>query len=970
MNLKQIGLTALALALVFTGAVLAQGVQTGTVEGKVRLEDGAAVPGVTVTATSPAMQGQRTAYTGESGNWVIRNLPPGQYELTFELEGMATVKSAVTVSLGQIAEASITMGVETQEETIVVTSELPTALADSQVSTVFTDETVNALPIGRTPAAIAALAPGLTTNTPNGGQVTISGGFAYDNVFLIDGVDANDNLFGTSNPVFIEDAIADTQVLTSGISAEYGRFSGGVVNVITKSGGNEFSGSVRVNYTNDDWREKTPLEEENNTELIDEVSHFDSATFGGYVLKDKLWFFLAGREVSSTGQSQLRATGLPRITSNEEERREYKLTGNFQDKHQLQGQFTDRENVGSRPSFSFSATPDTVRVRKDPNELKVARYSGIFSPSVFGELQYSEKIFTFLNTHVFTELNDSPLFSIGANGSPFIHYNRPYFDGSDPEDRANEQLAANVSFFLDSATTGSHDLKIGYEDFTSFRTGGNSQSSTDYVYYADPLLDANGDFVFVGGDSLIPTFVPGVNYYAQWLPERGARIDIATQSFFVNDRWNLNDNWSFNIGFRYEDVSSDATGGIVTVDTDAFVPRLGATYDLRGDGKYRFDATYSEYAGKYSESQFANNTTVGNPRGIFAVYVGPEGQGIDFAPGFDPDNYLIFGANDGTQNVFTDPNISSPTVDEFTLSAGMELGRGGFVKAVFTDRSYSDFVEDFVCVGGTCPGPGDTGTTNVVVEGIPVGEFNNTIFANTNVPSREYQAIQLIGRYRINDNWTVDGNWTHQLKNEGSFEGEGTNTPGSSSLFGDYPGYFTGSRHFPGGRLNDYEQDKIRVWSVYNLGLGRAGNLSIGGLMNYNSGTTDSLTDTIPRSFSPITAAALDPYLSRPSANQTIFFGERGRHQWGGSTTFDLSLNYTLPIWKDLDAWIKFDMTNVFNDDSQIEGIINVDDVPGSPVDAFGLPTQFQAGSRHLEAGGNADFVAPREYQFTVGFRF
>ena len=68
---------------------------------------------------------------------------------------------------------------------------------------------------------------------------------------------------------------------------------------------------------------------------------------------------------------------------------------------------------------------------------------------------------------------------------------------------------------------------------------------------------------------------------------------------------------------------------------------------------------------------------------------------------------------------------------------------------------------------------------------------------------------------------------------------------------------------------------------------------------------------------------------------------------------------------------IGFDtVINVFNDDSQIEGIINVDDVPGSPVDAFGLPTQFQAGSRHLQAGSNGDFVDPREYEFTVGFRF
>jgi outer membrane receptor for ferrienterochelin and colicin len=80
--------------------------------------------------------------------------------------------------------------------------------------------------------------------------VTISGGFAYDNIFLIDGVDANDNLFGTSAAVFIEAAIADTQVLTSGISAEYGRFSGGVINVVTKSGGNQFDGSLRADLTN------------------------------------------------------------------------------------------------------------------------------------------------------------------------------------------------------------------------------------------------------------------------------------------------------------------------------------------------------------------------------------------------------------------------------------------------------------------------------------------------------------------------------------------------------------------------------------------------------------------------------------------------------------------------------------------------------------------------------------------------
>ena len=107
-----------------------------------------------------------------------------------------------------------------------VTAEITTAgLTSPTVGANYDERQIRPLPTGRTPALIAELAPGLTANTPNAGQVTISGGFAYDNVFLINGVDVNDNLFGTANNLFIEDAIEETQVLTSGISAEYGRFS-------------------------------------------------------------------------------------------------------------------------------------------------------------------------------------------------------------------------------------------------------------------------------------------------------------------------------------------------------------------------------------------------------------------------------------------------------------------------------------------------------------------------------------------------------------------------------------------------------------------------------------------------------------------------------------------------------------------------------------------------------------------------
>ena len=120
--------------------------------------------------------------------------------------------------------------------------------------------------MGRTPYLIAELMPGLTTNTPSPNQLTISGGFAYDNVFLVDGVDVNDNLLGSMNDLYIEDAVGEVQVLTSGVTAEYGRFSGGVVNVITKSGSNMFAGSYRSTFTRPSWSKETPFESANNIE--------------------------------------------------------------------------------------------------------------------------------------------------------------------------------------------------------------------------------------------------------------------------------------------------------------------------------------------------------------------------------------------------------------------------------------------------------------------------------------------------------------------------------------------------------------------------------------------------------------------------------------------------------------------------------------------------------------------------------
>ena len=110
---------------------------------------------------------------------------------------------------------------------------------------------------------------------------------------------------------------------------------------------------------------------------------------------------------------------------------------------------------------------------------------------------------------------------------------------------------------------------------------------------------------------LQPIFAPFGVVAANFIPTRGAQMDMETRSVYANDNWSLNQHWSFNLGFRYEAVTAEATGDVQTVDADAFVPRLAASYDPTGDGKYKLGVSYAEYSGMYNCVQFCVVTNVG-----------------------------------------------------------------------------------------------------------------------------------------------------------------------------------------------------------------------------------------------------------------------------------------------------------------------------------------------------------------------
>jgi hypothetical protein len=971
---------AAALSFALGASAYAQGTQSGTLSGTVTSTDGASLPGVTVSVTSSALQGERSSVSDASGAYSFRNLPPGSYKVRFELAGFGTVEKTVAVSLGGIAVADSSMSVATVEETIEVLGEAPSMLTTTEVATNLKyAETVDRLAMNRNLAAIAELAPGLTDNGPNIGQVTIGGAFAYDNVFLLNGVDINDNLFGTANQLFIEDALQEVTVLTNGVSAEYGRFSGGVINAITKSGGNTFQGSWRTDVTNPDWIDESRTEKDaiaagRGTPHIDQNVFSNTATLGGPVVKDRLWFFGAYRRENLSEARSLSVLGTGYTFEQLNRRYEGKLTGRIAANHNLQVNYiknTNEQINNATINQTNSISESTLVTRQTPADLFVARYDGAIGSNLYAEAQFSKKTFGFRNTGgTSTDIFDSPFLALGRSGIPAnSHYNAPYFDSTDPEDRNNKQFAGALSYFLSTGSAGRHDLKFGGEHFTSYRTGGNSQSSTGFVFLVDPVVSGGLPVVDSGGN-VVPNFVPGVSQIQNWLPLRGARINLKTLSLYINDRWMLNDHWTFNLGGRMERHSTDSTqAGIASVSSSAFVPRLGATFDVKADGRWVLQATYGHYAGKASETQFADNTNVGTPSLLSGVYNGPAGTGVGFAPGFDVNNYTVVNGNFPIRNVFIEDDLNTPITKEWTMQAGTRLGNNGELKVIYSNRKTTNFLEDFITR--------DNGTTTVIEDGRNFGTFDNVVIRNTSdILNREYQALLFITNYRVTANWTAGAHWTHQLKNEGNFEGEAANQPGNYSIINDRPEIYSEARHFPTGRTDDYQGDKVRLYSVYDLKLGRAGTVSLGGVYRYDSPQAYSLIATnVPFSALQTARRTALGYARQPASQPQVFFGGRGIEEFEASHLLDFSMNYELPVYKTARPFFKAELRNAFNKQPLIGFNTTITPVANGPVDELGLPTTFTRGALFGTPVNNYTATAPhvpfpREFRFSFGVRF
>jgi outer membrane receptor protein involved in Fe transport len=994
-------LLCLACALLVALPALAQ-IPTATLRGQVSNEN-KGLPGVTVTVTSPNLQGARTTVTTSNGDYILPLLPAGDYTVKYELQGFQPLERNVTLASAQTTPIDINMTVEKVSEEIVVTGTAETISVTPQASTTYEKKLVEELPIQRDIRETVLLAPGVSSTGPSQ-AITISGSQSYENLFLVNGVVVNENLRGQPYNLFIEDAIQETTVSTSSVSAEYGRFGGGVVNTITKSGGNDVHASLRDSLTNDRWTAPT----DRTIARTDKINNRYEATLGGYFLKDRLWYFGAGRNFKQTftgttissAASGITGVAYPQI--NDEKRYEGKLTLSPFEGHRLIGSYIkiDRSEIGN----VFGNVLDTASLtnRELPQKLQALNYTGIFTDKFFAEAQYSKREQQFIGAGAkFTDRINGTLLLERATG---FRFHAPTFCGvCVPESRNNNNTVVKGSYFLSNDTVGAHDMVFGYDTFDDIRQADNHQSGSDFRIYLSGITSQSGVIYprVIGGPGATSTYI---QYNPILISSKGT--NFRTNSLFYNDKWRFNDHWSFNVGVRYDkNDGSDSQGRKVAKDSRVS-PRLAAAWDPKGNGDWVINLGASQYVTAIANTQADSTSQGGNPAQIRYWYQGPSintGTGplltqnevikqifdwFDSLGGTNPGSKVpirdIF--IPGGTSVIKGGSLESPYTQELSLGITKRLGTRGVFRADLIRRDSKAFYSVRTTLA--------TGKVNT-----PNGLTDLSVLENSDKLQRQYTGLHTQAQYRFTDNFSLGGTYTlSELK--GDVDGETTNNGPVASGDDSYPQYALKSFNNPRADLAADQRHRVRLWAVYDIFKNSHNALNLSVLQNYYSGTPYAAIGGVDT-----TAFVTNPGFESPPTPVTYYYSKRDAFHTSNISATDLALNYSFsingPFDKSYEIFFEPEVLNVFDHHGLIANNTTVLDAtttpfrcpgggttcangtPGAtgfrPFNPFtttpvegpsGSGANFQRGANFGRPRSPLDYQTPRTFRFSVGIRF
>jgi Carboxypeptidase regulatory-like domain/TonB dependent receptor len=975
--------SALTAVLIVTMAsdVRAQGNPTGTIAGRVTGQDGAALPGVSVTATSPNLQGARVVVTTESGDYIIPFLPPGEYTVSFELQGFKRAEPRTLVSAAGTITLDAKLQIEGVNESVTVTGSVVDAVSSGvTAATTMKQDLVDRLPLNRGLDATIALTPGVLRTGPSNSttgnqQIAISGAITSENLVLVNGVVAQDNVRRTSVPLYIEDALQETTISTSGVSAEFGRFSGGVVNAITRSGGNSFSGTFRVGLTNDDWRTVTPFTGDTKADTVVPTYEY---TVGGPVVRDRLWFFHAGRYQNETlGQTLFAPVRTPyeRVTM----RRRFEGKGTYSPINGHTARVAYLNNFARQTNGNFQNELDLVSLtnREDPEESWSVNYNAVLKSNLFIDAQYSRRDSSIVGAGAkATDLIEGTLVIDSLSGG---RYNSATFCGvCRPEDRNNESMVVKATYFLARPGLGSHTMVAGYDGYNDKIAADSHQSGSGFRILGTTSVVRDGVVYPVwnaSGSSTIIRWNPIFN------PTQGS--NFRTHALFFNDQWRVNNHLTLNLGVRYDRNDGVNSAGVKDVEGSRVSPRVGLTFDPRGDGDWIFNASYATYVSSIVNGIANVGSNAGGAAAFDFEYLGPpinvNTNAATLVTTHDALRILFdwFNANGGTNrpnvgaalpgvNRRVSEDLVSPSADEVAGGVAKRIGDRGVLRVDGVYRKFRDFYSTRV----------DTTTGQISND---LGQrFDLIVTENTNDVVREYAGLNISGSWRPGSRLLVGGGYTLS-RTWGSIDGETSQSGPVTATPHNYPEYRSASWNYPVGDLSIDQRHKARVHATYTMSLSSFGDLTLGVLQSISSGSPYNAAGNIR--IVPYVPANLG-YLGAPT-QILYFFSDRDAFRAEVLSSTDLAVNYDyrLPRAQGLRTFVKVEVLNLFDQSASINPFfVNqavLTNVSSARYAAFNPFTETPVEGTHWDLGptfGQATnrfaYQVPRTFRMSLGFRF
>ena len=846
------GVLAMLALVVITADATAQE-RFGSLTGAVTDESGAVLPGATVTITNKANGAVRTSTTGSDGRFQVPDLEPGRYSVTVELMGFAKVEHQdVNLLLGRSLAIDSTLKVGDFTEVVTVTAE-DTPAIDTRSTLVahnVTAEEIERMPKGRSFQSLALTAPSVNEGQIEGG-IQVNGASGAENSYTVDGVVTNSLINGQSRQNTVFEYLQEVQVKTTGIGAEYGGALGGVISAVTKSGGNQVRGEAHYFYEGSalaaapvkrlvlDPSDDVTVSYVQDAEQPDHRSEI-GGSIGGPIIRDRLFYFGSysprivrasfdylfdnGAEPGQIDKDMLQTQAFGKVTYSGSR---FTASGSVL--------YTPTTVTGTQPAYN-GAAPNVLVSSFESNRINLDRGFDQTQTNVTGNVDVTLGNASFVSVrggyfrdnYQDTNVPDVTNYiyqtsSVGLAGvpasiqGPINTQNTPRVLIVDKD--ATKRGFVNVDYNHNFALGGNHSLKggIGYQ---------RTVNDADQAYpggYVNIYWDR--DFVFQG-DRGRGTY----GYYE--VNDRGVRGSAGANiiSLYAQDQWSIGNKLTLNLGVRTENevIPSFKTeileNAIEFSMGDKIAPRLGASYDVWGDGRFKVFGSWGRYFDwtKYelARGSYGGDTWLVYYRGLDTLDIA--NLNLSNMPGSDL--WVVQGgARDRRVPNFdsTDPDIKPMYQDSTSVGTEYQLGGTMVLGAHYVHNILSRTIEDIGAIDAQGNEAYIIGNPGEGLAEIQFPSGATPLGQPVPKPKRQYDAVQLTLNRRYSNNyfWSASYVWSRLYGNySGIASSEEVSTP-TTNVTSATAQQQVGSISRPGGNAN-------RAWDIDELLWDSHGNLN------------------------------------------------------------------------------------------------------------------------------------------------